>query len=510
MNVLKIICASFFILFFTFESTYSQGDTLYVNGRFLYTSANEKVILRGVNEMFVWNSDKTGDQLLPEISQSGSNSVRLVWTHQYGRPDQLIELIENSIGYKMIAIPECHDATGEWDEELQACIDFWNDPVLIEGIQRNRKWTILNIANEAGNGSISDQMFLEMYKDAITSLRSWGYTVPIMIDASIWGQNIDQIGRTAVEILNHDPLRNVIFSTHSYWDRNSTIDNYQKVVDLSEDLQVCIIVGEGPSITRFGDCEDPNPLPYLDGMQILQEGESGWLNWSWGGQQNGDCDEYRYFDFTVNGEFANWQTIPGGMVVANDENSIMRTSQRPESFYENGNIDVSGVYLFAPSDTVAVGGQLIFEPLIAPVNATNKSYSISHDDTDGLIFFDHETNTVQGLEEGSITFTLTSNDGNWIHQRKIVVYGRVTGIDNLENQFSIAPNPVLNKDLVIRMELEQSGILHLFSVTGKRLYSKKFEFSDSVQVENEQIPNGTFILQISTDKGRKVVKMYGK
>ena len=103
--------------------SFSQGDTMYVNGRYLYSAAGEKVILRGMNEMYVWSSDQTGAWSLGEIAKTGANSVRLVWTEAYGNKTQLATLIKNCVDNKMIAIPESHDATGEWPK-LDVCINF--------------------------------------------------------------------------------------------------------------------------------------------------------------------------------------------------------------------------------------------------------------------------------------------------------------------------------------------------------------------------------------------------
>ena len=160
------------LLILVWTSCFGQQDTLYVDGRFIYSTANEKIVLRGFNEMFVWSDDKTGERLIPEIAQSGANTVRLVWSHRYGHKDELVALIENTIAHKMIAMPECHNATGKWEADLRACLRFWKDPILIEGIQRNRNWTLLNIANEIGNKKTSDKKILKVYKRAIKSLRT--------------------------------------------------------------------------------------------------------------------------------------------------------------------------------------------------------------------------------------------------------------------------------------------------------------------------------------------------
>src|SRR5690606_15397119 len=132
-----------------------QRETLYTKGSGIYTAADELLVMRGFNEMFVWSNDKTGETFLPQIAMTGANSVRLVWDHDFPA-EQLVRLIENALALKMVAIPECHNATGKWGEALQACVDFWNNPLLIETIERHRRWTILNIANEAGGHGISD------------------------------------------------------------------------------------------------------------------------------------------------------------------------------------------------------------------------------------------------------------------------------------------------------------------------------------------------------------------
>jgi mannan endo-1,4-beta-mannosidase len=148
--------------------------TLYVENGYIFTAAGEPLVMRGFNEMFVWSSDKTGERFIPEINKSGANTLRLVWDKDANPKSDLIRLIDNTIAHKMVAIPECHNATGKWGKVLQACVDFWNDPILIQGIERNKRWTIVNIANEAGDHNISDESFLITYKAAISSLRQWG------------------------------------------------------------------------------------------------------------------------------------------------------------------------------------------------------------------------------------------------------------------------------------------------------------------------------------------------
>ncbi len=377
--------------------------------------------MRGFNEMFVWSSDKTGERFIPEINKSGANTLRLVWDKDANPKSNLITLIDNTIAHKMVAIPECHNATGKWGKALQACVDFWNDPVLIEGIERNKRWTIVNIANEAGDQDISDDNFLSTYKAAITSLRQWGYTVPIMIDASLWGQNVDQLLRVGPALLKHDPLSNVIFSTHSYWATEQAIDNYYKVAKKSKELGIAMIVGEGPSVTRVGQCDNPTPLPYLEGMKILEEHQAGWLNWSWGGMKNGDCDNFRYFDITKDGIFGQWWNQPGANIVALSPYSVMQTSNRPKSFYPDGIVRVSGVYLHPDKTELAINEKIRFKVILAPANTANKNFALNISGDQAAIKLNQKTGTITALKSGKAKITAKTEDGGILWTTEIIV-----------------------------------------------------------------------------------------
>lgn len=396
-------------------------QTIYVEKGKVFTAAGEPLVMRGFNEMFVWSQDKTGERWLPEMAKSGANAVRLVWDHGDKKPEDLVALIERSIAHKMVAIPECHNATGKWGIDLQACVAFWNHPVVRAAIEKNRRWTILNIANEAGDHDISDEDFLATYSQAIKDLRHWGYTVPIMVDASIWGQNIDQLLRVGPALQKVDPLQNIIFSTHSYWPADKALENYRKVATAADKLGIAIIIGEGPSVTRVGQCDDPTPLPYLEGMKILHEHNVGWLNWSWGGMKNGDCDNFRYFDITQSGEFGKWQHQPGAEIVAHSDYSVMQTSLRPASFYPDAKVRVSGVYLMMDKSSLSIGETLAFNVLIAPINATNSGYRLQLTGDNESVKLDEKNHRVSALKAGEVTLEVITDDGQLRWKRQISV-----------------------------------------------------------------------------------------
>src|SRR5690606_16382917 len=121
------------------------------------------------------------------------------------------------------------------------------------------KWVLLNIANEVGNKE-GDSIFVTSYKNAITELRNVGYKVPLIIDAPDWGKDEKLIERNWKELFNHDPLKNTMFSVHTYWvkDSEQRLSNFLKVV-VKENIP--FIFGEGPQPHGY-DCT--TPFPYID------------------------------------------------------------------------------------------------------------------------------------------------------------------------------------------------------------------------------------------------------
>ena len=72
----------------------------------------------------------------------------------------------------------------------------------------------INIANEWGPSNSTT--WRDSYKTAVSSLRSAGYTCPIVIDAGGSGQDAADIVNYASAIQANDSLRNCVFSYHSY------------------------------------------------------------------------------------------------------------------------------------------------------------------------------------------------------------------------------------------------------------------------------------------------------
>lgn len=307
-----------------------ERENMYVDGRHLYSPTGERVVLRGVNEGFAWMPKEDRGWVMSEIAKSKANCVRIVWLNvPWLSVEDLDEVITQCIDNKMIPMIEMHDTTGDLDK-VSGVVDFLTRDDVVQVFEKHKEWLILNIANEAGGNGELDEKFISVYEDAITRIRNTGVKIPLVIDATAFGQDYLQIFRTWRGLRDHDPENNLLFSLHTYWagSLQNRLDIYDRIVDQVEADNIPLIFGEGPQATAF-DCTDS---PYQYGLQRLQESEIGWLAWSWGFVPNDNCrgDGPNQFDITSDGMYGNWNNDYGRNLIVDDPNSLENTSEKPE------------------------------------------------------------------------------------------------------------------------------------------------------------------------------------
>lgn len=289
----------------------------YTYGRFIYTPDGEKVVLRGVNKMNVI-TDLSGEKSFPEIAKTGANVVRIMWMEMGGYGEKLDVILSNCLKHDMIPLLELHDATGKW-EKLDQVVEFWLRPDVIAVIKKYEKYLLLNIANEAGDGSVSQEAFRQKYAEIIKKMRSAGIKVPLVIDAANWGRNEQYLLNNASYLLSQDPDHNLIFSWH-IWDSGIAKERIKSVIDQSIALEIPFSIGEfAPMEVRCKCC-----IPYQYILEYCQQKQIGWMAWSWG-PGNGDCPE---MDMTENGDFETLHDW-GLEVALIHPYSIKNTSVRP-------------------------------------------------------------------------------------------------------------------------------------------------------------------------------------
>ena len=338
---------AFLFLIFSFYSTWGQEHPgFFVNGRYIYDSCGEEVVLRGVNKMITW-TDREG-KAFSEIAKTGANCVRIVMVST-DKASDLDKWVQQCIDNKMIPMPENHDATGSI-KKVNDVVDWWTQPEMVGIIQKYEKYLLINIANEAGKYGEESEV-KDVYANAITKMRNAGIHTPLVIDGSPFGQGAEVLFDNYHYWNDLDPDHNIIASIHMYedWlDKNKISTKLQQFID----MDIPVIVGEFSRSWWANDC----CIPYETILTECEAKEIGWLWWSWGPGNAGAGDPADAdMDMTSPPAPGLFNTIKGtGKVVAtNHPYSIKNTSLRPASLI-NDSCGSTSIFRLS-SDTVKGG-----------------------------------------------------------------------------------------------------------------------------------------------------------
>jgi mannan endo-1,4-beta-mannosidase len=312
----------------------------FVHDRFLFSKDNEKVILRGINHMFVW-TDREGKSI-SEIAKTGANVVRIVWNMQ-GKVSDLDNIIHECIANNMIPMPELHDASGHWGK-LNDLMSFWLREETLQMILNHQEYLILNIGNEIGATEIDGEEFFESYQALIVKMRASGIRVPLVIDADDWGKSTKNIMEQGPRLIQADPEHNLLFSIHMWWPTEThdpqktgykTVeDRITGELEKSVNLSIPLIIGEFAPVA----VNDLKHIPYKHIIAEAERLDIGWLAWSWG---PGNLDSPD-MDMT---EHSSFNTLTGWAkeVCVDSSFSIQNTSQIPQFIIDkNYNTGTSG------------------------------------------------------------------------------------------------------------------------------------------------------------------------
>ncbi len=305
---------------------------LYVQGTNLKDSTGQNVLLRGNNFPVFWFPNDYKPSLSAAASL-GANAARLVWQVEVQPWTPALSVLDEAIAAcvaaKMIPVVELHDFTGGTSaNDIVAAVNYYTRSDVKAVLNKYSAHLILNIANEWGDGSVTPLAWRNAYLPAIANLRNAGYKIPIMIDAPGYGQNETAIVQYGQALLEADPEKNIIFSTHAYSNWNNS-SSYATRIDAILSKGLCLVFGE------FGwnvpDDQQPTDFvckvdaPLL--MQLCQQKKLGYFGWSWKGNNTANAcfDMSRTWGDTT--QLSTW-----GKQWAYDANGVKNTGVKSAAF----------------------------------------------------------------------------------------------------------------------------------------------------------------------------------
>ena len=319
----RVICIAL-LLNISYHCTIAQ--TFSIKGRKLIDAKGEEFVIRGVNNPHIWYPQKS-NRSLETIASLNANCVRIVWMTN-GKPDILDKIINKCIELEMIPMVELHDATGKTESEsLMRMADYYTRSDVKEVLLKYEKYLLLNVANEWGDHSTTSEYWRDAYMQAIDSLREAGYKASIVIDAAGWGQNLQPILDYGIELLEYDPLHNLLFSIHMYgsWNNPQIIKSeLQKAFD----AELPLIVGEFGYNYNNGQNNLNCTVDQKVILEICNKLQYGYLPWSW----SGNNEENAWLDLA---ESINWKELTDwGKSVFEGEHGIIASGKKASVFVE--------------------------------------------------------------------------------------------------------------------------------------------------------------------------------
>jgi mannan endo-1,4-beta-mannosidase len=287
-----------------------MSKTLHTGNRYLHTRDGQRIFLRGVNLPLFDDWNFPGSDALAEIEKTNANAVRIQWYVNYGNPDRPSVTLDDLDGIlgrcgaaEMIPILMLADLTCTSDANLvnSKLMPWWTSGEVVAVLQKHAKYLIVNLGNEVGFYRWADDSaaalasYTAAYSQAILDFRKTGLAIPIMIDAPDCGSSIEAFLLMGQQLVDADPKRNVLLSTHAYWAAYDGIPFIKQCVSAG----LPIVFGEisnkqdeqvdGKTAYCFYDLDGSHVNPgvgngftYQALLTALQKDSLGWLAWSWG------------------------------------------------------------------------------------------------------------------------------------------------------------------------------------------------------------------------------------
>lgn len=241
------------------------------------------VLLRGVNDLFGWDSPANGLTWIGQIAQTGANAVRVVWRQD--RPASDLDPILTSLASEgMLAVVELHvrDETLEEDVAIAAMIDVWTSDAMLSVLSKHARSTVVEFWS--GRSSSEASIWQPLHAQALVDLRAAGIVAPIAVRSPTWRNDTAVSVPAQRAVLDADPLSNSMVSFTLWNSDHEVLEEYLRAL---ADAEIPSFISEFSGYRSLTCPEEATEINEVLGLAT--EYQAGWFAWSWGGVSNLAC-----------------------------------------------------------------------------------------------------------------------------------------------------------------------------------------------------------------------------
>jgi mannan endo-1,4-beta-mannosidase len=282
-------------------------------GRFLYDPCGNKVLVRGIEQMF-WSTSWISPSFVDEIAKSGANTTRILPQISSptpdGKPAMSLAAVESLI--KLVIADKMM---------VDIAVDGGSNPdiYLRDDVKalllKYERYLVIHAKGESTEGSENE--WVANAKSVVSKLRAAGYKAPLYLLPITYGRNLPVVLNRGQEVLDSDPLKNIIFGWQAYW---GSSNYYQKKFGMTL-AQAMAKVAAASFMIQVGLLKETDPGEYLDYSPVMADAQANgvsWLWWDW--RMSGS-------NLTTDGTFGHWAS-DGQQVVVSNANGVQKTSVR--------------------------------------------------------------------------------------------------------------------------------------------------------------------------------------
>jgi mannan endo-1,4-beta-mannosidase len=279
-----------------------QASTLRVDGRYVVDTCGNRLVMRGVEQVFGLGIDVGGSfaTLVDEIAKSGANAVRVLPNLEQLSVADVDAILTRIVSHRMVIFLSPGDRSWFARDDVQ------------EMLARHQQWLIVDAFQEP---NYDDRT--RWQADAIAAIqtvRQEGYTVPITVLANQYGRDLPSLLMHGADVVAADDLGNTILGWQAYWGVGGWYQG-EYGLTLGEAVQTAAEQAFPIQAGIDGFADPGEAMDYVGTMAESQRSALGWLWWDW----------YNPFgpsnNLTNDGTASNLTTL-GANVVSGDENGL--------------------------------------------------------------------------------------------------------------------------------------------------------------------------------------------